>query len=184
MNKELFYQIIDIEEPSDFKYYDNIENLIESDEEWDADILYTVLNGADSKVVAEIIDEYFNELMDKLPEDEIDLYTMIYNVNRGLKGIAKGKEEDYRDVNLSLSEELWRFWKWFSVESVVNVKDEKTGEMNNMTLRDAVGLIRLEKLGLASCIFDFEKASKYQMNEYVMNYTDIDLSDVEEDYNV
>ena len=41
MDKKAFYELVDIETPDDFKFYDNIENLIESDEEWDICLLYT-----------------------------------------------------------------------------------------------------------------------------------------------
>ena len=44
MDKKAFYELVDIETPDDFKFYDNIENLIESDEEWDIEILSPLLS--------------------------------------------------------------------------------------------------------------------------------------------
>ena len=102
MDKKAFYELVDIETPDDFKFYDNIENLIESDEEWDIDILSPLLSEIPSDVIVELIDEYFNNLLDRLPDEETDLYTLIYNVSRTMKG------RKLKKIFITMQKEGWR----------------------------------------------------------------------------
>lgn len=199
MDKNAFYELIDIETPEDFKFYDNIENLIESDEEWDVDVLSPLLNDIPNEVMAELIDEYFRSLLDRLPDDETDLYTLIYNVGRTMKAVlnADGGKLDHDegsmssdkdstdDSNRRLAYELKKFSDWFSRENLIDVKDLENGREDKVPLRDILGMITLEKLGMGSYTFNFENCSEYELDEYILSFADLaeseDMDNAEND---
>lgn len=199
MDKNAFYELIDIETSDDFKFYDNIENLIESDEEWDIDILSPLLTEIPSDVMEELLDEYFKSLLDRLPDEETDLYTLIYNVGRTMKTILNsedGSQDDERegislhganseDSMRRLADELKKFSDWFSRENLVDIKDLEDGNEYNLPLRDALGMITLEKLGMGSYSYNFDKCNDYELDEYILSFSDLaeseDNFDVEDD---
>ena len=199
MDKNAFYELIDIETPEDFKFYDNIENLIESDEEWDVDVLSPLLNDIPNEVMAEQIDEYFRSLLDRLPDDETDLYTLIYNVGRTMKAVLNADEgkldhdegrmssdkDSTDDSNRRLAYELKKFSDWFSRENLIDVKDLENGREDKVPLRDILGMITLEKLGMGSYTFNFENCSEYELDEYILSYADLaeseDMDNAEND---
>lgn len=169
MNKEDFYELIDIETPEDFKFYDNIENLVEADEPWDAAILLPVIREVEEDTLEEIVKEYFQGLQDRLPEEHTELYTLIYNAGRAMRGLSSGGDSSREDSLRRLAHELERFSRWFSKDSKVEMKDMDSGEIQILPLRDALGHISLEKLGMGNYTFDFEDALDYEVDEYVMN---------------
>lgn len=196
MDKNAFYELIDIETPDDFKFYDNIENLIESDEEWDIDILSPLLTEIPSDVMEELLDEYFKSLLDRLPDEETDLYTLIYNVGRTMKTILNsedGSQDDERegislhganseDSMRRLADELKKFSDWFSRENLVDIKDLEDGNEYNLPLRDAIGMITLEKLGMGSYSYNFDKCNDYELDEYILSFSD--LAESEDNFDV
>ena len=194
MDRNTFYDLVDIETPEDFKFYDNIENLIESDEEWDIDNLSPLLIEIPNDVMTELIDEYFKSLLDRLPDDETDLYTLIYNVSRTMKSVlnadgisskfgnenAEIEKEHANDPKRRLSYELKKFSDWFSRENLVDIKDLETGKEFKAPLRDVLGMITLEKLGIGSYSYNFDDCNDYELDEYILNFSDFAGSEATE----
>ncbi|MCI5698376.1 MAG: hypothetical protein MR269_05040 [Clostridiales bacterium] len=177
MNREKFYELADIETPEDFKFYDNVENLVEADEQWDADLLWSVISEVDGDTLKEIFKEYFQSLMEKLPEDNTELYTLIYNTGRAITGLAGAGESDRVDNLRRLSEELERFSGWFSRDSKIEIQDVDSGDVSSMPLRDALAYMSLEKLGMGNYIFNFDGVLDYEVDEYVINLMDWSIDD-------
>lgn len=194
MDRNTFYDLVDIETPEDFKFYDNIENLIESDEEWDIDNLSPLLIEIPNDVMTELIDEYFKSLLDRLPDDETDLYTLIYNVGRTMKSVlnADGISSEFGNENadiekehannpkIRLSYELKKFSDWFSRENLVDIKDLENGKEFKAPLRDVMGMITLEKLGIGSYSYNFDDCNDYELDEYILNFSDFAGSEATE----
>lgn len=194
MDRNTFYDLVDIETPEDFKFYDNIENLIESDEEWDIDNLSPLLIEIPNDVMTELIDEYFTSLLDRLPDDETDLYTLIYNVSRTMKSVLNvdvissefGNEnsdiekEHANNPKRRLSYELKKFSDWFSRENLVDIKDLENGKEFKAPLRDVLGMITLEKLGIGSYSYNFDDCNDYELDEYILNFSDFAGSEATE----
>lgn len=194
MDRNTFYDLVDIETPEDFKFYDNIENLIESDEEWDIDNLSPLLIEIPNDVMTELIDEYFTSLLDRLPDDETDLYTLIYNVSRTMKSVLNvdvissefGNEnsdiekEHANNTKRRLSYELKKFSDWFSRENLVDIKNLENGKEFKTPLRDAMGMITLEKLGIGSYSYNFDDCNDYELDEYILNFSDFACSEATE----
>lgn len=194
MDRNTFYDMVDIETPEDFKFYDNIENLIESDEEWDIDNLSPLLIEIPNDVMTELIDEYFKSLLDRLPDDETDLYTLIYNVSRTMKSVlnADGISSEFGNENSDIEKEhannpkrrlayeLKKFSDWFSRENLVDIKDLENGKEFKAPLRDVLGMITLEKLGIGSYSYNFDDCNDYELDEYILNFSDFACSEATE----
>lgn len=194
MDRNTFYDLVDIETPEDFKFYDNIENLIESDEEWDIDNLSPLLIEIPNDVMTELIDEYFKSLLDRLPDDETDLYTLIYNVSRTMKSVLNADEgsSNFDDDNISIDKEydhsakrklayeLKKFSDWFSRENLVDIKDLENGKEFKAPLRDVLGMITLEKLGIGSYSYNFDDCNDYELDEYILNFSNFAGSEAAE----
>ena len=68
MTKQEFYELLDIETPEDFKYVENVAQYLECDDEIDfADVAY-LLSELDKVETAGLFDDYFEEIMDFIPE--------------------------------------------------------------------------------------------------------------------
>lgn len=107
MDRERLYEILDIEEPAGFDYFENIAALLECDENIGYEELYGLLQEVDKETLSMLIDNYFEELSDFLPEDDADFYLKIDQIRRSLVGLAQSSDDE--NVLGSLAEELDRF---------------------------------------------------------------------------
>ena len=80
MNKEEIYQLMDIEKGEDFKYFESLADLLETDDNYDADTLFEVLNDIDTDILSEHASSYFEQMQENIPDDEAELYTLIENI--------------------------------------------------------------------------------------------------------
>ena len=89
---------------------------------------------------------YFEEMLKAVPEDAVELYTLLDSVKLSFIGMLRNLEEE-RDLVL-LADELCRFRSWYSLDSEVWVQAFSSGsEETCMPLRDALTLSRMERLG-------------------------------------
>lgn len=171
MDRERLYEILDIEEPAEFDYFENMAALLECEENIEYDELYGLLHEVDKENLAMLIDNYFEEISDFMPEDDADFYLKIDQIRRSLVGLAKGSDDE--NVLGGLTEELDRFRRWYSAESEVLCKDIETGKEEVYSLRDALALSRLEKLDGDKYSYDFDRCRDYDLDDYVMSFADM-----------
>ena len=180
MDKQELYEQLDIEDASDFQYFENLALLLESDDDIDFELIAELINDVDKDVLAGLIDDYFNEITDFVPGSETEIFTLLDNIRRSLVGMARNPEDE-TTVN-KLAEEIDRFRKWYSMDSIVYCT--KVGETIEEidTVRDALVLSRLEKLGEDKYEYSFSESLDYPLDEYVMSFADmIALSEEEEE---
>ena len=171
VNREELYELLDIEEPADFQYFETIASLLECEEEIPYEELYALLQAVDRGELAMLIEDYFEEIVDFLPEDDAEFYLLIDQIRRSLKGLARGSGEE--SVLASLTEELDRFRLWYSLKSQVGCKNLDSGEEEICCLRDALALARLEKLEGERYSFDFSSARGYPLDDYIASFADL-----------
>lgn len=174
MDKEQFYQLLDIESGEDFMYFENFAALIECDEDVDTDWIYDILQDVDSEVFIEICNEFFDDVDNSIPDAETDLFTLLLTIRRAFIGMAKIDDEEVENGLLLLAEELNKFRQWYSVDSHVECRNQDTNQVKDVTLRDALALARMEKLSDESYFYDFSDAVNYNIEEYVMNFADLE----------
>ncbi len=89
MTKAEFYEILDIDSPEDFQYFENLAAFLECEEEPEYEDVAELVKEADKGTLAQLIGDYFEEISDFLPESETELYTIFDNVRRSLAGMSK-----------------------------------------------------------------------------------------------
>lgn len=187
-DRDAFYALLDIEEPADFVYFENIAALFECEAEIEQGLLCALLAAVDKQTVAELIDNYFEELTGFLPDGETELFTLLTQIQQALRGMLQSGENDLveteaqrEDLLVRLAEEIERFRQWYSCEDRVSCMLLGEGEEERISLRDAIASVREEKLLGQRYVYDFSDCLDYPLAEYVMTFALADRTDDGED---
>ena len=178
MNKEEIYQLMDIEKGEDFKYFESLADLLETDDNYDADTLFEVLNDIDTDTLSEHASSYFEQMQENIPDDEAELYTLIENIKKEISGLTETcssevESEDKERALMDLASEIVRFHEWYIDSCLVNAVEEETGEEQSISIRDALFRLRAEKFMDEAYRYDFEDALDYELSEYIMQFSDL-----------
>ena len=120
-----------------------------------------------------LIDNYFEELSDFLPEDDADFYLKIDQIRLFAGGPCQ-RAVMTKMYLASLAEELDRFRRWYAAESQVICSDLETGRDEIHPLRDALALARMEKLdGDKVSIMILKACRDYDLDDYLMSFADM-----------
>lgn len=171
MDREELYKLLDIEMPEDFRYFENMAELMETPAELNEDLLAELFLDLDMDLIEELLNSYFEELQRFIPDEETDLYILTENMKRCLTGLAHeiSAEENAGEKEHLVSqftEEIGKFRVWYVFSE--NVEVSGTGGEREVTMLDALCMIREEKYGGETCSFDFSGALDYELSEYVM----------------
>ena len=165
---ELF-EIVDIESAEDFKYFDNFTALMESDDYIPAEVMYELFAEVDTDVLSELTDNYFEDIMEGVPEEEAELFTLLDNIKRVLKGYAENTDDE-RSIVL-FTDEVSRFRNWYNFDTDVECQSRKDGSTRTVPVREALVLYRIEKLRADEYMYDFSECLDYPLDEYVVSFT-------------
>ena len=173
MKFETLLDHLELSDASEFEYFENLADLVEAEMEIEPELIYMLFEAIDMKAFAELAETYFEEILKSIPEDALELYTLLDSVKMALVGMAKNLEEE-KDLVL-LSDEFSRFRNWYSLDSEVWVQ-EIGGDSRKETcvvLRDALTLSRMEALGGEKYEYYFDEALKFEMDQYTMSFADL-----------
>lgn len=172
-------EMLEIDEPSEFEYFENLADLIECDETIPEETLFQLFSQTDPKTVADLIHNYFEDMLEAMPESSTDMITLLENIKRSLIGLLQTSDEE--SLLRHFVEELFRFKTWFCFESEVGCKSLSDGEEKVLSLRDALVLSRLEKMEEDEYQYDFEDCLKYEIDEYIMSFADLAIEEEEDE---
>lgn len=179
MRKDEFYELLDIEYPQEFQYFENLAAYLECDEELEYEDVAELFAEVDKDTLSQLVDNYFEELTDFVPGSETGVYGILDNVRRSLMGMSRNCDDETMETKLS--NELERFRRWYSVESKVYITNLGTMDEEEFTLRDALVNARLEKLDGSKFQYDFSECENYALDEYIVSFGDmIAASEAEE----
>lgn len=181
MTLEELLELLDLDEASQFEFFENISELVESDREIDTDVLYQLFRDVNMDVLADLYKTYFDEILDSIPDQHMDLYSLLDSIKMMLVGMA-GHMENENDL-LRMADEFARFRRWYSIESEVWIVESGSKEPHTcMTVRDALTQSRLEKLdGSIEYIYNFDDVLNYEIDDYSMTFADL-INEEESDY--
>ncbi len=164
-------EYLDIEEPSQFEYFETMADLAEWDEYVEPDVLVELFSGADNEITAELIEDYFEDILEGLPEDSGEIFSLLHQIKLALTGMILncGDENDMR----RFADEFARFRNWYSINSDVELEPCDGGDIMHHSLRDAITASRLEKLGGEKYRYDFENALDYELDGYTVSMADL-----------
>ncbi len=169
MDLNELFEIVDIEAAEDFKYFDNFAALIESEEYIPNEVLYELFSNVDVYLLSELTDNYFDDIMEGVPEEEADLFTLLDNIRRVLKGYVENTDDE-RSMVL-FTDEILRFRNWYNFDTDVSCQNKKTQDVNTVPLKEALVLYRIEKLRESEYMYDFSECLDYPIDEYVISFT-------------
>ncbi|MBQ8562626.1 MAG: hypothetical protein IJ443_01890 [Firmicutes bacterium] len=178
LTKDTLYELLDIDVPTDFQYFENLAALLECEDDIDNQVLAQLLDGVDKKILAELLHSYFEEMTDFLPADAAEAYGILERIKLCLMGLARNCEEE--ELLANLVEEMERFRIWYSVESRVYCTSIVSGEEEILPIRDAVTLARSESLANDKYEYDYSECLDYKLEEYIMNLGDLVAAELEE----
>ena len=178
MKREELLELLDIENGSEFTYYENLAELIEAEREIGVEAILSVISEVDLNTFAEIVETYFYDTMERTPNDDVDIYNIFEAVKRNLISLsssaARSEDEDERQDSLvKLAEELDRFQRYYSLDKNCTVTNRHTGERVSQSLRDAIGELRLSAIDNFELDFDLEDAKDYPIEEYIIEVGDL-----------
>ena len=165
-------EMLDLDDGSQFEYFENMSDLVESEEDIDADAIYQLFKDADMGTVADLLNTYFDEILEAVPEDSAEVYTLLDSAKMSMIGMAKNISEETDIVRFA--EQFAEFRTWYSVESQVYVCEIGNYENEKcVCMRDALTLARVENLGGEKYEYTFDEALDFEMDEYSMSFADL-----------
>lgn len=166
------------------EYFEQFSALIEYQEELEPNVFSDILIRADNHLLADFIMSYFEDIMTGIPDDSIEIYTLMSSLKRNFINMAKGAGK--RKEKINLIDELYRFRQWYLYGSVVHCVDLISGRELDASLCEALLFYRMEKLNEGKYDYDFCDCLDYSVDEYELDegYDDeaCDEYDDEDDY--
>jgi len=168
MDFDELLELLEIDSPDEFEYFEHFAALIECDEEIPYELFYKVLAGVDSDTLAELTENYFEEVLQGIPEDAIDIYTLFGIIKQALVGLAKNSHT--REERIAYVDELYKFRSWYIFDSNVHLRRLSDDLKRDVTLSEALSLYRLEKLNEDQYHYDFSDCMDYEIDEYTISF--------------
>ena len=185
MNYYELIEYLDIDSGSDLQYFEEMADLIESDEHIEHDALVRLFGEADSIIAASLLDDYFNDITGGVPEEYSDMFSLLDNIRLELTGLMRGVSPDDPDSVRSFTDRFYRFRNWYVYDAEVSVLDrnDEVSREYEQSVRDAIATARAGKLSGDEYAFDFSAALDYEIDYYAMSFSDLIDSEDEEELN-
>lgn len=173
MDKRELYEILDIEKPEEFDYYENLADLFEADDTIDKTLIEEFLTEINMETFAELLDSYFDEFLKMIPDSETDFYVTVDMIKRSLAGLIS-EHMASEDVSV-LADAIFGFREWYVHRMLVF--DLNTGD--ELSVRDAIFNIKGSGFTGEKCNYDFRSALDYDADVYEVKIKDIIGADTE-----
>ncbi|MDO5441226.1 MAG: hypothetical protein Q4F55_01530 [Bacillota bacterium] len=140
------------------EYFEEFAELIESEEKISYEDIYAAVKDSIPEDLGEIVENYFEESLNGVPDEEQQIYMLIENIKSGLLFLCENLEDD---ATLSqFTEEVERFRNWYTDEDLV-VVDGK-----HCCIAEAIATARANKITGETSVFDFTGALDYELNDF------------------
>lgn len=166
MDKTIFYSILNIDDVSEFQYYENLASLLEEESYIELNLIKDLFKDVDKELLADSCENYFEEFLKAIPDEETNLYITVESIKRAFASIIE-------DDNPYLADEIHRFRKWYVLDTLVT--DKSDGK--ELSLLNARYNVQAAKLLGEIVNYDFHRAYDYEVSGYDVKITEIDDSD-------
>lgn len=167
MTLESLLELLDLESPSQFEYFEHLAELMELTAPIPYDLFHTVLSEAPPSILAELTDNYFEDILQGIPDNTVDIYTLLTAIRQNLFSLAQNSGNP--DVRRQFVDQLYQFKNWYTQEGLVHCTHLKDGALSNTSLCEAFALCRLEKLNEDQYDYDFSDCLDYDLPEYTVS---------------
>lgn len=167
MDFEELLELLEIDSSDEFGYFEHFAALVELDEEIPYDLFYKILADVEAETLIDLTDNYFEDVLQGMPEDAIDVYTLLGTIRQALIGLAKNSST--REERIAYVDELYKFRNWYIFDSVVHLRRFSDNVKRDVTASEALSLYRLEKLNEDQYRYDFSDCMDYEIDEYTIS---------------
>jgi hypothetical protein len=167
MDFDELLDLLEIESPDEFGYFEHFAALVECDEEIPYDLFFKILADVDTDTLIDITDNYFEDIFQGMPDDAIDIYTLLGTIRQALTGLAKNASS--REERIAYVDELFKFRSWYMFDSLVHLRRLSDNAKKDVTICEALSLARLEKLNEEQFSYDFSDCLDYDIDEYCIS---------------
>ena len=179
MNYEELIEYLDLEDGSELEYFEAMADMIESEEYIEMEAMYRLFEEADKTMIEELLNDYFEDILDGLPDNSGEIFSLLHQIKLSLTGLIAGAEDD-SDLR-RFTDEVHKFRNWYSHDSEVELTPDCGGAPLYHSVRDAITASRVEKLGGEKYSYDFEIALDYQLDSYTVPFSDLAQAEDEND---
>ena len=176
MDFDELLDLLEIESSDEFGYFEHFSALIECDEDIPYELFYKILADVESETLIDLTDNYFEDILQGMPDDSIDIYTLFDTIKQALLGLARNSSS--REERVAYVDELYKFRKWYIFDSIVHCRRLRDNMKKDVTISEALSMCRLEKLNEDQYQYDFSDCLDYEIDEYSIS---ID-AELDEDY--
>ena len=173
MNYYELIDYIDISHGSELEYFEEMADVIESDEHIDHEALMQLFAEIDPVIASSLLDEYFNEITGGLPADYSDMFALLDRIRLELTGTIRNASAEEPDSIRDFTDRFYRFRNWYVYDTEVGVLNKSTGQEYEQSVRDAIVTARAGKLSGEEFAFDFSTALDYTIDYYSMSFSDL-----------
>jgi hypothetical protein len=182
MEYEELIALLDITSGKDLAYFEQYAELVESEDYISPEALSQLIEETDNDALVELTDGYFEELLENVPDEEIELYTLLQTIGRALSGLAQMPDDPDEDT-ANYADEFFRFRTWYALESEVRCEriDDDAESENELIvpLMQALTMYRSQHLSDEEYTYDFSDAIDYPIDEYAMLLESLEENDDE-----
>lgn len=184
MNYDELLELLDIESPDEFQYFEHFADFMECEQYIAYDAIFELISKVDKSALSELIENYFDEISEGLPDDVTEAFTFLKSLSMSLRGLLKpllnDDEENSREL-VAFVEELEKFRNWYIIESNIECTKKKDGTTKEITFFEALVLSRMEKLNGEEYFYGFDEGLDYQLDEYIVSFGDVIKEEEEEE---
>ncbi len=176
MELEDLLQILEIENVSDFSFFEHYAELVETEEDIPVDVISQLFDEVDNDVLTELTEGYFEDILKYIPDDAVEFYTLLSTIGQTLTSLAANADTDNSTL---YTEEFYKFRNWYTFDSEVHcvlISDDNEIEC---TISQALTLYRLENLNDEEYRYDFTDCLDYPMDEYIVNIASLSGDDID-----
>lgn len=169
MNLEEVLELLEIDSPDEFEYFEHLAELLECSEEITYDAFFSVLREVESEALTELLESYFEDSLQGIPDEATDFYTLMTTIKQSLQGLVL--DLSTLEQRRLFVDELYRFRTWYTFDSVVHCTNLADGMTSDIPVVEALSLYRLEKLGEVHYRYDFQDAMEFPIEEYAVSFS-------------
>ena len=157
MTLSQMYEMLQMDGPEDFQYFEQLADLLETEEPIEFDILYTVLSAVPAEDIGELIENYFDEMVNALPDEENEIVSLVDSISQNLLLLAADVEQE--KVRAELVHQLEKFRGWYH---------DKNGVLADgmpLSVFEAVTQCREDRLCGTQTRFTFDNCLGYDLDD-------------------
>ena len=164
MDFDELLELLEIDSPDEFGYFEYFAALIELDEDVPYGLFYKILADVETETLIDMTDNYFEDILLGIPDDAIDVYTLLGTIRQALNGLAKNAST--KEERIAYADELYKFRNWFIFDSIVHLRRLSDSVKKDVTVSEALSMFRLEKISGDQYRYDFSDCLDYEIDEY------------------